>query len=293
MGGRGGGFNVPPGGFGGGGGFESMFSGGAGGRRGGGSGQRQQQPRQAEELFPKNSSSGIAPLGKAKFPNKTSKYLWVVVFYDNNSESCAEIKPSLESFAMKMKGSFKVGAMNCQRGQADMDFCKQQEGVNVQNLPAFAFVVDGHIHVYEQEGKSPPSMKALHDFAVEKTPFNRVQTINHPTILETRLLEGSKKDKKLGSILLLTDKFETSSKYASLAYQFREDFNFGESRGKTLTMARHFNVKKYPMLIAFVQNETGEFDTIKLENAKSQDLGKWIGDLVSKYGKSKSKRRRR
>jgi len=276
MGGSGGGF-PGGGGFGTQGGFPGD-GGGFGAPRGG----RQQQ---AEELFPKNSPSGIAPLGKAKFPDKSSKYLWMVVFYDNNSQECAQIKSSIESFATKTKGTFKVGAVNCRRGQADMDFCKKQK-IDVQNLPAFGFVVDGKIHVHT-EGK--PSMKQLHDFAIEKTPFENVHMINHPSTIDERLKNASKKQNKIGSILLLTDKFETSPKYASLAYQFRDQFVFGESRGKTLSMAKHFNVKKYPTIVAILSND----QIIKLEVSKSQDLAKWMDGLVSKYGsKARSKRGR-
>jgi len=277
MGGSGGGF-PGGGGFGAQGGFPGD-GGGFGAQRGG----RQQQ---AEELFPKNSPSGIAPLGKAKFPDKSSKYLWMVVFYDNNSQECAQIKSSIESFATKTKGTFKVGAVNCRRGQADMDFCKKQK-IDVQNLPAFGFVVDGKIHVHTEGNK--PSMKQLHDFAIEKTPFENVHMINHPSTIDERLKNASKKQYKIGSILLLTDKFETSPKYASLAYQFRDQFVFGESRGKTLSMAKHFNVKKYPTIVAILSND----QIIKLEVSKSQDLAKWMDGLVSKYGsKARSKRGR-
>jgi len=250
-----------------------------GGRQSGG---RQQQ---AQELFPKNSPSGIAPLGKAKFPDKSSKHLWIVIFYDNNSQECAQIKPSIESFATKTKGTFKVGAVNCRRGQADMDFCRKEK-IDLQSLPAFGFVVDGKIHMYT-EGK--PSMKELHDFAIEKTPFDGVHMINHPSAIDERLKNVSKKQNKIGSILLLTDKFETSSKYAALAYQFRDQFIFGESRGKTLSMAKHFNIKKYPTLVAILSNDK----IVQMEVSKSQDLAKWIDGLVSKNGsKARSKRGR-
>jgi Thioredoxin domain-containing protein len=235
--GRGGSFNMNfdgTGGFGGGG-FEQMFGGGMGGGRRGG------QAPPAQELFPKNAPSGIAPLGKAKFPDKSSKYLWVVIFYDNNSQECARAKPMMESFADKVKGSFKVGAVNCRRGTPDMQLCREQ-GIDLEYLPAFGFVVDGEIHLFPAD--ESPTMKQLYDFAVEKTPFDLVHNINHPTMIEERLKQPSKDKRKLGSILLLTDKYETSPKYASLAYQFREHFIFGESRGKTLSMAKHFHVKK-------------------------------------------------
>merc|ERR1719330_449530 len=134
-------------------------------------------------------------------------------------------------------------------------------------------------------------MKALHDFAVEKVPFNLVQMINHPSVINEKLHDLAKEQKKLGSILLLTDKYETSPKFASLAYHYREHFVFGESRAKTLSMAQHFSVKKYPTLIAFIpkKGKEKEFDTVRLEDAKGQDIGKWIDSVLSKYnGSSKS-----
>lgn len=290
-------FDGSGGGFGGGGsGFEQMFSGG-GGRRGG-----RQQQRQAPELFPKNDPSGIAPLGKAKFPDSKSKFIWVVAFYENGSKACANMKPSLESFASKVKGTFKVGAVNCKRNDADMKFCRQQ-GLEMQDLPAFGVVVNGELSMFEQGDwnvgkKAPPSMKALHDFAVDKIPFHLVQMINHPSVIDEKLQNAAKQQKKVGSILLLTDKYETSPKFGSLAYHFREYFVFGESRAKTLSMAQHFGVKKYPTLIAFVPKKGNkkDFDVVRLEDAKGQDIGKWIESILSKYGtksSSSSSQRRR
>jgi hypothetical protein len=54
-------------------------------------------------------------------------------------------------------------------------------------------------------------------------------------------------------------------------------------------MAKHFNVKKYPTIVAILSND----QIIKLEVSKSQDLAKWMDGLVSKYGsKARSKRGR-
>jgi len=296
-----GGFNVNFDGSGGGfgGGFEQMFTGGGfgGGQPGGRRGRQQQhhQQREAPELFPKNDPSGIAPLGKAKFPDAKSKYIWVVVFYENNSQACASIKPSLESFTSKVRGTFKVGAVNCKRGDADMKFCREQ-GLEMHDLPSFGVVVNGEISIFEgDDGNRSPSMKALHDFAVENLPFNLVQMINHPSVIEERLHHPAKEQKKLGSILLLTDKFETGSKYASLAYHYRDSFMFGESRARTLSMAQHFNVKKYPTLIAFLPKHgtTNDFDLVKLEDAKGQDIEKWIESLLSKRSGNSQRRRSR
>ena len=54
------------------------------------------------------------------------------------------------------------------------------------------------------------------------------------------------------AVLLLTNKFETSSMFYSIAYYFRNDFTFGESRGKNLKLSQTFAVKKYPTLVSFV-----------------------------------------
>jgi len=291
-------FNVNFNGPGGGGGFEQMFSGGGfgGGHPRGGSGTRRQQQQQAPELFPKNDPSGIAPLGKAKFPDSKSKFIWVVTFYENSSKACASMKPSLESFASKVKGTLKVGAVNCKRSDADMKFCRQH-GLEMQDLPGFGVVVNGELSIFDHDngnrGKAP-SMKALHEFAVEKIPFHLVQMINHPSVIDEKLHKSAEQQMKLGSILLLTDKFETSPKFGSLAYHYRENFVFGESRAKTLTMAQHFGVKKYPTLIAFIPRKGSkkQFDMVRLEDAKGKDIGKWIESVLSKYGSFQRRRSR-
>ena len=298
-------FGGPGGGFGGGGsrgsGFEQMFSGGgSSGRSSGGRRGSSRQQQQAPELFPKNDPSGIAPLGKAKFPDSKSKFIWVVTFYENGSKACSSIKPSLELFASKVKGTFKVGAVNCKRTDADMKFCRQH-GLEVQSLPAFGVVVNGKLSMFKQGGGGnkgkAPSMKALHDFAVEKVPFDLVEMINHPSIIDEKLLNSARQQKKVGSILLLTDKFETSPKFGSLAYHYREYFVFGESRAKTLSMAQHFGIKKYPTLIAFVSKKGSKIDAhdvVRLEDAKGQDIGKWIESILSSSrSNSNSSQRRR
>jgi curved DNA-binding protein CbpA len=254
--------------------FGNEGFGGMGGRR------SSEKFGEAPELFPKKNNAGIVPLGKAKFPDSTSKYAWVILFYENNSQECASIKPMIEEFAQKVKGSFKVGAVNCMRSVEDRNFCKKY---TKGNIPSFVVNVNGKTHLYDE---SPmPTMKALYDFAIEKMPFDLVQMINHPSMIDDRLLQVAKKKKKIGAILLLTDKYETSSKYAALAYQFRDTFQFGESRAKTLSMAQHYGIKKYPVLIAYVQNKKGEYDMKQLDDVKNTDLSKWVEALLPKKKK--------
>jgi len=243
--------------------------------------ENQRRPKPKPELFPKNSRSGIAPLGKAKFPDASSKYLWIVTFYVNDSQKCHDMKDDLINFEAKTKGTFKVGAINCDRSLTDKEFCKKH-GVDMRNLPVFGIVVHGKLSIYGKGQYSKQTLKALHSFAIDKVPFDLVRMCNDPKWVKDRLHDEAKQQKKLGSILLLTDKYETSSRFASLAYRFRQQFIFGESRAKTLFMAKYYDVKTYPTLIAFIpsKSNTGKMTEVRLENPQAQDIGKWIDTII-------------
>eukprot|EP00561_Arcocellulus_cornucervis_P000273 CAMPEP_0185824798 /NCGR_PEP_ID=MMETSP1322-20130828/30163_1 /TAXON_ID=265543 /ORGANISM="Minutocellus polymorphus, Strain RCC2270" /LENGTH=428 /DNA_ID=CAMNT_0028522469 /DNA_START=107 /DNA_END=1393 /DNA_ORIENTATION=+ len=265
--------------------FEEMFggAGGGGGGRGrgggfpGGGGGRPP----AQELFPKGGD--VAPLGKAKFPDAKSKFLWLVVFYDNSDQDCVNAQPAVVQLAKKTKGTFKVGAINCGRSQAEAEFCASK--VDVQALPAFGMIVDGEFSAMEQ-GRMP-SAKKLHDFAVEKMPFHLVQNINHVSHVNDRLMASVSKERKSAAILLLSDKYETSPLYASLSYQYRKNFIFGESRAKNLALAKEFGVKKYPTIVVI----SGKIDKYDGE-MKPDALTKWLDSLEERFGVAEKKKKR-
>jgi len=264
FGGGGGGFPGGGGGFPGGG-----FPGGGGGRP------------PAQELFPKGGD--VAPLGKAKFPDAKSKFLWLVVFYDNSDQDCVNAQPAVVQLAKKTKGTFKVGAVNCGRSQTEAEFCASK--VDVQALPAFGMIVDGEFSAMEQ-GRMP-SAKKLHDFAVEKMPFHLVQNINHVSHVNDRLMASVSKERKSAAILLLSDKYETSPLYASLSYQYRKNFIFGESRAKNLALAKEFGVKKYPTIVVI----SGKIDKYDGE-MKPDALTKWLDGLEERFGVAEKKKKR-
>merc|ERR1711862_93201 len=118
--------------------------------------------------------------------------------------------------------------------------------------------------------------------------MGRVLSCNHPDKVQKRLHDPAVAQKKMGYILLLTDKYETSPKYASLAYQYRDHFIFGESRGSTLIMAQHYKVKKYPVLIAFTLRGKDAVMS-RLEDLRANDIGEWL-EKIAKQNKSKRKR---
>jgi hypothetical protein len=165
-------------------------------------------------------------------------------------------------------------------------------GVDIETLPAFAIVIDGKLEFYfdddeDEENPQIPTAKTLHEFAIDHMPKSLVHNINHMPQVDDRLL--SKKE-FLGSVLLLTEKYDTSPLYYSLAYHYRHKFVFGESRAKNLNMAKAFGVKKYPLLVALVPKGKGEdiftdtHDLVRYSagTLKGDPIIKWLDGIVEK-----------
>jgi hypothetical protein len=279
--------------------FEEMFSGGGGGGFPGGGGggggfpgggfggraQQQQQPP-TQELFPKGER--IARLGKSKFPDSMSKHPWLVVFYTNDSQACAQAKPILEQLAERVS-FFKVGAVDCGRNEREALFCADRR-VEKDDVPQFALVVNGKLTFLEMEKDTIPSAKALHEFCVDNMPKDLIHNINHVSQVQDRLLGDVTKKKKI-AVLLLTDKYETSTLYMTLAYQHRFDVSFGESRAKNLGLSKEFDVKKYPLLIAIVkehgQEKWGEYELIRYGGPmKGTEISQWLDSLQKQQEKT-------
>ena len=156
----------------------------------------------------------------------------MVVFYTNQVPACSKAKPHVDKLAEKVKDPFKIGAVDCGSNKREALFC-QEMGVALESLPGFAMVIDGKLEFYfddeDEEQQQVPTAKQLHEFAMDHMPKSLVHNINHMKAVEERLLS---KDEFRGSVLLLTDKYETSPLYYSLAYHYRNKFVFGESRAK-------------------------------------------------------------
>lgn len=271
------------GGFGGGGGgFQGNF-GSSGSNRGG----------TPVDLFPKDQSH-VSKLGSPKFPNAKSKNLWLIMFYRNEVQACQQAKPQMERLAEKAKGTFKVGAVDCGKNAQETHFCAQHS-VKHSDVPKYVFVVDGKLEFYEEPGA--PTAKDLYEFAMENMPKGLIKNINHPKQVAERLLDplgnASSSNKRIASILLLTEKYETSALYYSIAYMHRGQFLFGESRAKNLNLSKAFGAKKYPLLLALVPKGNGDesyneaFDVIRYDGSlKNDPISSWLNQ-VSKRLKSK------
>lgn len=235
---------------------------------------------------------------------KTSKHIWLVVFYGNQSPACQKAKPQVEKLAEKVKDSFKVGAVDCTSKEREAKFCVGK-GVELESLPAFAMVIEGKLEFYfgddDDDDNSQvkiPTAKALHTFAVDHMPKSLVHNVNHIQQAQERLLS---KEGYLGAVLLLTDKYETSSLYYALAYHYRRKFVFGESRAKNLLLAKEFGVKKYPMLVLIVPKGKGDesysdtHDLVRYKgDVKRDPIVKWLDGILAKLeGKPNTSQKKR
>jgi hypothetical protein len=110
---------------------------------------------------------------------------------------------------------------------------------------------------------------------------------------------AAKARSKAGAVVLLTDKYETSALLYSLAYKYRSNFVFGESRAKNLAMSKEFGLKKYPLIVALVPKGKGnesysdQFDLLRYSgDLQSDAISAWLDQIVSSSrDKEEGKRR--
>eukprot|EP00956_Cyclotella_meneghiniana_P005577 scaffold7169_cov76-Cyclotella_meneghiniana.AAC.9 len=284
------------GGFGGGFDFGNMFGGG-GGFGGGQQQQQKQQQQKAQPVFPKDGA--VVPLGKPKFPDSKAKNAWLILFYDKTKAqqgSTTEQHIShawnlAEGLLKKSKSKngmiFKVGAVEC---SAEKSFCQKKLGKDA-DLPRFATVLNGRVQPVNRSVATSP--KKLHDHTTQtmRGVDGLVINVNSMKHIQERLLSTSgTPGHPTVSILLLSDKYETSPIYASLSYKHRHDgfVAFAESRGSNSAIAKEFpNFKQYPTLLALI----GDMPLVDEYSGGSFDLeslSKWIERLANKHLKTSS-----
>merc|ERR1711982_224787 len=288
-----------------GGGGQQKQSRGHGQQRGRGQ-QRKTKPspaREAPPVFEKNDpTTGVVPLGKGKFPDDKSNFPWLMLFYnreaaegDHETQRLVQLAKQLSRKVLeKAKGAkngmvFKIGAVDCS-GDAALKFCQSKVGKETL-LPSFATVLNGSIDVVNDK-KALLQTKKLHDYVTDKllNIDNLIVNCNSMEHIKTRLLGAlPTRGHPNIAIMLFTNKHETSPLYASLAYRHRHDgfVAFGESRGSNLVLGKKFGVKKYPMLLALINDErTAE----KYEGSlNGESLSSWLDSLSMKHMKSQKK----
>ncbi len=210
--------------------------------------------------------------------------MWLIMFYANDNKESRGIAEDYEKLAEQKNLPYKVGAVDCRKSPKEQQFCASKDIDVATDLPYFALVVDGKLIDFEDFDYNSSSPKKFHNFCVQNMPMHLINNINNVAQLEERLLRPKSQQP---AVLLLTDKYETSSMMYSLAYYFRSSFIFGESRAKNLKLAQSFQVKKYPQLIAFVPANVGkekyndEYGLIRYTGeVKKEKIIKWLEGLA-------------
>jgi hypothetical protein len=299
--------------------FESMFGGGGGGGGasfgnmfGGGDGggqqktrqrrQQQQQKQQQQkpkpkEVFEKNDPSGVAVLGRPKFPDSKAKNPWLILFYDKNQkddkttqEYIAQAKQLSAGVLKKAKGDknnmiYRIGAIDC---STEKSFCKKR--LRDADFPRFAIVLNGDVQVVARTNSA--NAKKLHDYTTNtlKNMDGLVTNVNSARSIKERILSSSgTPGHPTVSIVLLTDKYETSPIYASLSYKHRHDgfTAFAESRGSNSELAKEYGVESYPTVLALI----GSIPLVDQYAGSTFDLAnlsKWVDGLGKKHFKNSS-----
>ena len=170
-----------------------------GGFSGGGFPNQQQQQHHHQQRGPTDlfsAQDAVSILHESKFPDASSKFLWIVFFYANDSQDSAAMKPQIEKLASSLKGTFKVGVLNCKLNSRESSFC-MRKGIHPQNLPSIGVVSEGELYKYDSQ--SLPSVKEMHEFAIGKMPYHLVTMCNHPQTLDDRILNPMRKEGKVGA----------------------------------------------------------------------------------------------
>eukprot|EP00613_Pedinella_sp_CCMP2098_P030159 CAMPEP_0171730300 /NCGR_PEP_ID=MMETSP0991-20121206/28196_1 /TAXON_ID=483369 /ORGANISM="non described non described, Strain CCMP2098" /LENGTH=437 /DNA_ID=CAMNT_0012324981 /DNA_START=52 /DNA_END=1365 /DNA_ORIENTATION=+ len=240
-----------------------------------GSNRMDRSPRQ-KDLYAKEGN--VIPLGKSTFVSQTSAHAWLLAFYSNDSRESVEDKQAVDDCARGTKALFKVGAINC-GGRANQNFCF---GMGVDSVPKYAALIDGKLHFWDKSER--PTAKALHAFVTSHLPESK-------TVNRVASIAGILDSKRTTAILLLTDKFETTPLWRGLAYAFRSELTFAESRAASVEMGREFKVKKYPVIVALEAGRKDGYRLIETYDGElnMQALSDWCHSILRK--KKSGKRR--
>lgn len=237
-----------------------------GGPMGGGGMGQQQRP---EPVY--TAADPVTMLSKAKFPDKKANYVWLIHFYsssDPNTGALYHDRVVKVAATLKLQG-VKVGVVDC---DVQKDLCQaeltaetrtraqsKQRSTSDFSLPAFKVVVGSRNHIFDKkdENNQPVEItaKSLYEFVSDKVlPVQSAasgKAVDSFDIMNLRLpsqvynlIHKSALDRAVSSsglaAVLLTTKFDTSLLLKSLAFHFKGQVAFGESRGGSESISQIF-----------------------------------------------------
>lgn len=249
--------------------FSNMFGGGDGtGGFGGGAGEGhghvfgQQQPGGASgakrgSLF-NLRRDGVYPLTAKDFPSKTSKFVWLVLFY-NSQSGREDIVQEYVKLAEKLKKSeVKVGAVDCDKYA---EKCEEVLGGDISEHSSSlraALITKGEKNILKDSellnNRNTLSIKRMYDFVKDFTP-TYVVNIRKSFQIEQLLSPSKSADTKGGCgssgacLFLWTANFEPSLLMKTLSVANKGIVTVAEVRGGNTELAKLFNVEEFPTIM--------------------------------------------
>jgi len=235
------------------------------------------------ELYPVGGTT--ARMGKNKFPDENSKYVWLVHFYRNGSSSSVNIKRVLDLLKRNdLQETFKLGAVNCGL-KKESSFCMNDLGLS--EVPAIAIVANGKVTNFGQKAKDLKlhrTNEGLREFVKTNMPFELIAEIRTQFDVKKKLQDYVDKtlfckhlSKKEGekfklSVVYLTDSSLPNPSLASIAQAYKNEINFGLMKRKDSYFQ---GIRNYPTFLAFVPtrcNTSFPFFLLEMWSISSQRL---------------------
>ena len=198
----------------------------------------------------------------------------------------------VSELAPKVDGFLKIGGVICD-GKKNVKLCGSKPKGNMG--AKISIIIGGKETFYEDQSQKS---KDIYLFATSQLPRKSVLDVNRKADLTAKKLFAGDVTK---AAILLTDKYEISHKYVSLAYKHRnvKGLKMAVSRGSNLELGRLLKVKKYP-LVVYLERDDKEEEGFKvlgrLEGEGVKEIGSWLGKILGEEeggGKGGKKKKRR
>lgn len=221
-----------------------------------------QQPQHVADVW--KDISCLSKLRTNHFPDASAKHMWVVLFYSSSRcSSCEALAISLAKLCESLnKKRVKMGIVDCDKHGS---ICPN----TVSTSPVVQLVANGERVDYSGEIVTAKRLLAFVQEQVEaQSIVSNIRHMQHINDLTSR---------SSTSLLLFTDKYETSLWASGLAHELRsKSIRVAESRGKNTALATHFDVKQFPSLVLLCSEKDKSSSTPLI----SHEL--FLGDILSK-----------
>jgi len=202
------------------------------------------EPKKPEGLYAA-SSTHVLQLGRRNFDaqvtNARQKGVSIVHFYRKNDQGSLEFAPDFESFAIDMKGAFKIGAVDCDE---NYDTCDKEK---ISKTPLIRIYPPMPIPSYDHEGEL--STKAIVAGAARYVASNVLE------LNSTNINKFVQDNPSVPKVLLFTDKKGVPLMYKALSLAFEKKIFFGIIRNDNTQLFEQYAVKATPQLLVLKSGE--------------------------------------